>query len=142
MFWPSQQDYNEAIQNPRTCFEETELRTAVVECNNLGLPKARSGNFASVYKLDCGGKKWAVRCFNRQTQDQQEKYTAINAHLHQAALPYTVKFSYLARGILVGGKWYPIVKMEWADGLTLDKWVEANLRNSAALMGFLHSFVS
>ena len=142
MAWPTQQDYNEAIQNPRTCFEEIDLQTAVVECNNLGLPRARSGNFATVYKFDSGGKKWAARCFNRQTPDQQEKYTAINAHLRHVALPYTVEFAYLARGIRVGAQWYPIVKMEWAEGIPLDKWVENNLHNREALMGFLKSFVT
>jgi hypothetical protein len=142
MTWPSQQDYREAIQTPLICFEDPELRSAAVECDNLGLPRPRSGNFATVYKFDGGAKKWAVRCFNRQTQDQQEKYAAINAHLHQAALPYTVDFSYLVKGIRVGGQWYPVVKMEWADGVPLDKWVEANLHNRAALMGFLQSFVS
>jgi|ERR1017187_1587858 hypothetical protein len=142
MPWPSLLDYNEAIQNPRTCFEEGDLQTAIVECDNLGLPKARSGNFASVYKFDCDGKKWAVKCFNRQTQDQQERFAAINAHLHRVALPYTVDFSYLAKGIRVGGNWYPIIKMEWADGVTLEKWIKANLHNRAALMNFLQSFFS
>src|SRR5580658_4765269 len=104
MTWPSQQDYREAIQTPLICFEDPELRSAAVECDNLGLPRPRSGNFATVYKFDGGAKKWAVRCFNRQTQDQQEKYAAINAHLHQAALPYTVDFSYLVKGIRVGGQ--------------------------------------
>jgi hypothetical protein len=141
MPWPSLSDYNEAIQNPRTCFEEGDLKTAVVEYDKLG-PKARSGNFATVYKFDCGGKKWAVKCFNRQTQDQQERFAAINAHLHRMALPYTVDFSYLAKGIRVGGNWYPIIKMEWADGLTLEKWIKANLHDRAALMNFLQSFFS
>jgi serine/threonine protein kinase len=141
MPWPSLLDYNEAIQNPRTCFEESDLKTAIVEYDNLG-PKARTGNFASVYKFDCGGKKWAVKCFNRQTQDQQERFAAINAHLHRVALPYTVDFSYLAKGIRVGGNWFPIIKMEWADGLTLEKWIKSNLHNRAALMTFLQSFFS
>ncbi|MGA2387659.1 MAG: hypothetical protein ABSF97_01785 [Candidatus Sulfotelmatobacter sp.] len=118
------------------------MRNANVEVNNLGLPKARSGNFATVYKFDCGGKKWAVRCFNRQAQDQQERYAAINAYLRQVALPYTVDFTYFSKGIRVGAQWYPIVKMEWADGLQLDKWVEKNLHNSAALTSFLRAFVS
>jgi hypothetical protein len=142
MSWPSQQEYNEAIQNPQICFEDPDLRSGTVECNQLGLPKPRSGNFATVYKFECGGKKWAVRCFNRQTQDQQQRYAAINAHLHQAALPYTVGFTYLMKGIRARAQWYPIVKMEWADGVALNTWVENNLHNRAALMGFLKSFVS
>jgi len=142
MSWPNEQEYNEAIQNPQTCFEDLELRTGKVECTQLGLPRPRSGNFATVYRLDCGAKKWAVRCFRRQTQDQQERYTAINAYLHQVSLPYTVGFTYLMNGIRIRGQWYPIVKMEWADGTPLITWVEGNLNNPSALSSFLKSFVS
>lgn len=142
MSWPNEQEYNEAIQNPQTCFEDLELRTGKVECTQLGLPRPRSGNFATVYKLDCGLKKWAVRCFRRQTQDQQERYTAINAYLRQVSLPYTVGFTYLMNGIRIRGQWYPIVKMEWAEGIPLITWVEGNLNNASALCSFLKSFVS
>ena len=142
MSWPNEQEYNEAIQNPQTCFADIELRTGRVECTQLGLPRPRSGNFATVYKLECGLKKWAVRCFRRQTQDQQERYTAINAYLHQVSLPYTVGFTYLINGIRIRGQWYPIVKMEWAEGIPLITWVEGNLNNPSALSSFLKSFVS
>lgn len=142
MSWPNEQEYNEAIQNPQTCFEDLELRAGKVECNQLGLPRPRSGNFATVYKLDRIPQKWAVRCFRRQTQDQQERYTAINAYLHQVSLPYTVGFTYLTRGIRIRGQWYPIVKMEWAEGVPLNTWIERNLNNRDALTSFLKSFVS
>lgn len=140
MPWPRLDEYNQAIQNPRICFEDPELRTGMVEVDKLGLPRPRSGNFATVYKLDCATKKWAVKCFSRQTRDQEERYSAINAYLRQAALPYTVGFSYLLRGILISGQWYPVVKMEWTDGVPLNTWIEQNLRNPAALIGFLSSF--
>jgi hypothetical protein len=140
--WPSQQEYNEAIQEPRLCFEDSQLRTGKVECNQLGLPRPRAGNFATVYKMEAAGKKWAVKCFTRQTLDQHQRYAAINSHLHQVALPYVVDFSFLTRGILVRGNWYPIVKMEWAEGEPLHIWLEKNLRNSTALLTFSKSFVA
>lgn len=142
MSWPNEQEYNEAIQNPQTCFEDIDLRTGKVEINQLGLPKPRSGNFATVYKVDSGTKKWAVRCFRRQTQDQQERYSAINAYLQQVSLAYTVGFTYLIRGVRIRGQWYPIVKMEWADGVPLNTWIERNLNNRDALTSFLKSFIS
>jgi serine/threonine protein kinase len=140
MPWPRLDEYNQAIQNPRICFEDPELRTGTPEVDKLGLPRPRSGNFATVYRLDCAARKWAVKCFSRQTKDQEERYTAINSYLSQASLPYTVGFSYLVKGIRVNGQWYPVVKMEWTDGVPLNTWVEANLRNPAALVGFLKSF--
>ncbi|MBX9723714.1 MAG: hypothetical protein K2X81_20075, partial [Candidatus Obscuribacterales bacterium] len=62
MSWPSPQDYNEAIQNPHLCFSDEELRNGKAVLNALGLPQPNSGNFASVYRVRCDGKDWAVRC--------------------------------------------------------------------------------
>jgi len=45
-------------------------------------------------------------------------------------------------GIRIGRQWYPIVKMEWAEGIPLITWVERNLNNPSALSSFLKSFVS
>jgi hypothetical protein len=142
MSWPTQQEYNEAIQGPSICFEDAELRSGKVECDRLGLPRPRSGNFATVYKLQATGRTWAIRCFNRQMHDEQERYAAINAHLHKVALPYMVDFSFLQRGIRIKGGWYPLVKMEWAHGEPLNLWVERNLHNPSALVAFSQSFIT
>ena len=51
MSWPQAQEYNEAIQNPNTAFLDADLRRGTVRQNKLGLPKAISGGFASVYEV-------------------------------------------------------------------------------------------
>ena len=66
MCWPLSQDYNEVIQEPARCFADPELRRGEVEINALGLPAPRSGNFADVYAVASGPRKWAVKCFTRQ----------------------------------------------------------------------------
>jgi hypothetical protein len=73
--------------------------------------------------------------------DQQERYAAINTYLHLVSLPYVVEFTFLGRGILVQGHWYPIVKMEWAEGEPLNNWVARNVQNAPALIAFSKSFV-
>ena len=133
MPWPTPQDYNEAIQNPRSSFDDPDLRAGVPELTPLGLPRPITGNFASVYRVHCAGKDWAVRCFWREFDDLQQRYAAISAHLQSAQLPYTVGFQYLPRGIKVRGQWYPILKMEWVDGQLLDEYVEQHLDDPAAL---------
>ncbi len=133
MPWPTPQDYNEAIQNPRSSFEDPDLRTGMPELTPLGLPRPITGNFASVYRVHCAGKDWAVRCFWREFDDLQQRYAAISAHLQSAQLPYTVGFQYLPRGIKVRGQWYPILKMEWVEGELLNEYVEQHLHDPAAL---------
>ena len=55
MKWPNHADYAEAVQNPELCFEAPELHTGVVTTTPLGLPRALSGNFATVYEMTGGG---------------------------------------------------------------------------------------
>ncbi len=40
MAWPTSQDYNEAIQNPTSCFNDADLRQTEAKCNALGIPDA------------------------------------------------------------------------------------------------------
>ncbi|MDQ2743027.1 MAG: hypothetical protein M3Z66_12130, partial [Chloroflexota bacterium] len=133
MPWPTPQDYNEAIQNPRSSFDDPDLRAGRPSLTPLGLPRPITGNFASVYRVHCAGKDWAVRCFWREFDDLQQRYAAISAHLQSAQLPYTVGFQYLPRGIKVRGQWYPILKMEWVEGQLLNEYVEQHLHDPAAL---------
>lgn len=140
--WPTPQEYNEAVQNPALNFVDAELRGGTAELTPLGLPRAITGGFASVYKLRCGNRDWAVRCFLREVPDQQERYAAIGRHLASAKLPYTVGFAFLADGINVGGRPYPILKMEWVQGEPLDRWIERHLGNSAALRAMADRWVA
>jgi hypothetical protein len=134
MPWPLSQDYNEAIQSPEQCFADAELRQAEARCNPLGLPMPRSGNFADVYELlHPDGRKWAVKCFTRQVAGLRDRYAAISAHLKQASLKFMVDFTYLDQGIKVAGQWYPILKMDWVEGLTLNECVKEHADNASVL---------
>lgn len=132
--WPSPQDYNEAIQNPQFCFADPELKVAAVETDMLGLPRPVSGSFASVYKLTSGGKSFAVRCFLRDLDHQQERYQAISQYFLHQGFKFAVPFVFLPEGIRVGSFWYPILKMEWVEGLTVDRFVRDEARNPAKLL--------
>ncbi|MEI8374270.1 MAG: hypothetical protein WCJ35_15715 [Planctomycetota bacterium] len=129
MAWPKNTDYHEAIQNPRVSFHDEELRGGEVAGNALGLPMLWSGGFADVYKVHCPatGNTWAVKCFTREVRSLQERYRSIAEHLKQARLPFTVDFQYLDQGIRIAGVWFPILKMHWVEGLTLDQFVKEHL---------------
>ena len=133
MPWPTPQDYNEAVQNPRSVFVDGELRSGQPELDRLGLPRPRSGSFACVYKIECPGRAWAAKCFTTEVNDQQERYEAIDRHLAQARLPYTVAFGYQPQGLRVKGRAYPLLKMEWVRGVSLSAFIGDNLSNPALL---------
>jgi hypothetical protein len=129
------QDYNEAIQHPGSCFGDAELRAAEPVTNALGLPLPCSGNFADVYHLrhPATGASWAVKCFTRSVPGRHERYDEISRHLGRARLPFTIDFAYLEEGIRVRGQWYPVVKMQWVEGLLLNQFVRDNLARPALL---------
>ncbi len=140
MFWPSAQDYNEAIQNPATSFADRDLRRGTVESNKLGLPKVMSGAFASVYKINTSESPWAVRCFLNSRPDHQERYKHISDFVLFDDLECTVPFYYLEQGIKIKGSWYPILKMEWVEGRTLEKFLDENFNKKPLVLGLLKQF--
>ena len=75
--WPTMTEYQEAIQSPKLCFENKELRKGQAVTNTLGLPRPVSGQFASVYELDASRSKWAIKCFLRNTPDLHSRYASI-----------------------------------------------------------------
>jgi formylglycine-generating enzyme required for sulfatase activity len=134
MPWPLSQDYNEAIQSPAANFTDADLKKGEAATNALGIPMPYSGNFADVYQVRCpDDSRWAVKCFTREAPGLRERYQEISAHLKQARLPFTVDFTYLEKGIRVAGKWYPVLKMQWVEGLTLNQFVSQNLDKPAML---------
>ncbi len=135
MSWPVSQDYNEAVQDPGASFGDADLRSAEAVTNAIGLPLPCSGNFADVYQLrqPATGASWAVKCFTRSVAGRQERYEEISRHLSRVRLPFTVDFVYLEEGIRVRGRWYPVVKMQWIEGLLLNQFVRDNLDKPALL---------
>lgn len=132
MQWPTPQDYNEAVQDPYLCFSDAELAAAEVRCDRFGMPRAETGNFASIYRLNCADSSWAVRCFLYQIADRENRYRAISDCLREASLPFLLPFIYQADGIKVSGKSFPIVKMKYLDAYTLKNYVSSIAGNKKA----------
>lgn len=123
-------EYAEAVQSPRSSFNDPELQVAAAEMGMLG-PLVCSGNFASVYHLIAadGRRSWAVKCFTRRVSGQQERYQRISEHLAAASLQCAVDFQYQPEGVRIRGEWFPILKMDWVDGLTLTEFIDRNVED-------------
>ena len=123
IFWPTPQDYNESIQNPSVNLSDGDLRNGTVRSAGSGIPMPVTGGFASVYRIDTGEKRWALRCFLRQIPDIERRYQHTLSFLQKVDLPYMAASEFSPKGIRVGDSWYPTLKMEWISGLTLDEHV-------------------
>lgn len=139
-WWPSPQDYNEAIQNPHVNLQDAELKSGVVYVDSLDIPRPVTGAFASVYRVHCSSGDRAVRCFLRDVADAETRYSLISEFVQHDDLISTVTFDYLRTGIRVNGQSFPILKMEWVEGQTLEHYIESILRSNIALEHLAEKF--
>lgn len=136
-FWPTARQYAEAVQCPAVCFDEPSLRGMLAAVDRLGMPLVTSGQFAYVFKLNppsSPGDSLAVRCFRGYLGDRAERYSALDAHLAAHRIAALPRFRYLPRGILVAGRRYPVLVMEWVEGPTLDVYLDEAVGRREALM--------
>lgn len=142
MILPRGDEYNVAVQNPKIAFTDADLKSSSVEETPLGLPKPYSGGFTITYKLSNSQKGWAVRCFHRDIQDLQRRYQAIGNFLTKTPSQYFVEAKYLAEGIKVNGKGYPVIKMLWLEGEPLNIFLTKAYTQKAKIEKLLADFVN
>lgn len=133
MTYPTLEQYNQALQSPQYVLKDPELKQGQVKKTGYGLPLALCGGFALTYAIDVGGKKFALRCFHKESRDLEHRYQAISAHLDYLKSPYFLPFYFNPHGISIQGHTYPVVKMAWAKGKTLAEFLEDEHGNSLAL---------
>lgn len=145
MSFPSPSEYDDAIQNLSSAFIDTELKNG----KNDGPLRfgvhgtVASGSFAIVYRIKCGSKRFAVKCFTSQPPDnQRQRYSTIHDHLSRSQLKCSVGFEYLEDGVHVRGITYPILKMEWMEAPTLLKHIPTQLADSVRLRRLTDSFLN
>jgi hypothetical protein len=138
--WPSPREFWEAIQSPQTCFTDTNLRSSKAAVDKLGLPLVASGGFASVFKLNAadGSRATAIRCFRGSLGDRERRYREFSVHLASRRDIPLARFQYVPDGMIVRGKKYPILVMDWIEGSTLDVYIEGVLKLADAKQHLKH----
>lgn len=141
--WPDNAQYVLAIQNPNLSFKDDELRNGKVELNKLGLPKVVCGAFALVFKLSLPNRYLAIRCFSRKPAGTtRERYDKLNQYLMKHSMAFLVPFEYLHQGIRIGTEYYPIVKMQWIEGMSLDQFVHVHKKDRKIILDLADDFFS
>lgn len=149
MPFPSILEYKQAVIAAGDNFKDL-LPLEMVE-ETPGQPKFASGNFAVVFKMRNPetDKLYAVKCFHRDSPDRHERLTAIAGYLQNNSSPYWVHYRYLPNELWVdseiaGAGEYPVVFMEWAEGVTLFEAVRTHCtdNNTGALQQLSEKFSS
>lgn len=133
MSYPTLEQYNEAFQHPQLALVDPDLKKGTIATTGLGLPLALCGGFALTYTVTTGTTKYAVRCFHKQSNALEQRYSAISDRLKSLRSPYFLDFEFQPHGVRVYGKAFPVVKMAWASGDTLGEFLERRYRNKSDL---------
>lgn len=139
--YPTMDQYNDAVQHPQTAFSDPVLKAAKIATNGMGLPIALGGGFALTYTATAQGRKFAIRCFHKEAKGLEARYGHVDKGLRTASGSYFVGFEYQPTGVLVNGKRYPIVKMDWVDGDTLGSFLEDNYSNKNRIERLRQQFI-
>lgn len=100
-----------------------------------------SGNFAVVFKMkDEYGKQYAVRCFHRAQQGREKNYKLICDELAKVSSPYLSPIRYYDKELFVESGEYPVLLMDWVEGMTLDKYIRKVVNDKKALRQLTENF--
>jgi hypothetical protein len=113
--FPSRADYIAAVEKAANFVLDPVLKRGRPRTDRNGQPLIFSGGFTSVFVIDCRDKAYALRCWISDIGDAAHRYQVIGDCLDQVHLPWFVDFAYESEGILVNGKRYPTLRMEWVD---------------------------
>ena len=145
MQYPLISEYVEAIRSAEDNFNQLSDLRPVLDSN--GNPVMSSGNFAVVFKMqDVNTQQlYAVKCFTREQEKREEHYRKIAEELEFTSSPYLLHFRYLEDELFVdttqsGTNDFPVLVMDWAEGVTLDNYLKAHLHDSYVLQLLAYRF--
>lgn len=101
-----------------------------------------AGMFAVVFKIKMNGRDQAVRCFLSAGDDIAPRYKALRLYLKDKDLDWAVNFNYLEEEMFIDGKYYPIVLMDWVDGIPINNYVKFHQHNAAKLTDLQNKLIS
>ena len=137
MLYPTIKQYLDALRLAEDNFDKLAAFRLVTGVD--GNPVMSSGNFAVVFKMQDSrdGSFHAVKCFLKDQPGRSEAYHLIADELEQITSSYLARIRFLERELFVdtgnGGDEYPVLVMDWVEGITLDRYLRQHLSDSYVL---------
>jgi len=143
MKYPLRNEYNTAVRNLDKFVLDNILKqgTPVKQTSNPNFLRSYNGGNAIVYEIQTNPKKYALKCWVADLGDLKNRYQEIDNYLQTVKLSYFVDFSYKEKGILVNGEKFPIIRMEWVDGISFERFVTNNITNPVYIRDFADQFL-
>jgi serine/threonine protein kinase len=134
MAYPSRTDIVTAMRNPQVSFRANDLIGGSVIQKGSRIIQY-SGGYTTVFPFHTkDSKKVAVRCWIADIGDAKKRSQEISAYLNALKNPYFCDFKYLDDAILINGAIYPVVVMDWVDGMPLKEYINDNISNIKSII--------
>ncbi|MEE9417745.1 MAG: hypothetical protein V3V01_20880 [Acidimicrobiales bacterium] len=141
--WPNAGAYATAARAPDEFFVDALFRSAELRKSPLGIPLPATGRNAVVFKATgADGNDLALRCFTNPPLEGRERYHRISSRLRALALPLFPGVNWNDEAVEVDGERWPMLDMDWVEGLTLDQWVTEALGDPVRLRGLADEWVT
>lgn len=145
MIYPTINEYISALEESQDNFDK--LSSLRLCTDGGGHPIMNSGNFAVVFKMqDVVTKKYkAVKCFTREQIGREDSYAKIAEQLKYEYSNYIVDFEYFKKELFVYSEsckeeLFPVVVMDWVNGIPLDSYIRLHANNKYALELLTYQF--
>ena len=145
MNYPLISEYLESIKHSEDNFNVlSTLRPVYDEAGEIVMS---SGNFAVVFKMkdESSGKLYAVKCFLKEQEGRDIAYQQITDELEYVSSNYLCSIKYLQKKLFVDSTVssdteFPVLLMDWVEGVTLDKYVHQHISDKYALQLITYQF--
>lgn len=128
--YPSRTDIVTAMRNPQVSLIASELIGGTIIQNGSRVIQY-PGGYTTVFPFNTNkGEKVAVRCWIADIGDAKRRSQEISTYLVNLNSPYFCDFKYLEDALLINGKTYPIVLMDWVEGKTLKDFINDNIHSN------------
>lgn len=138
--YPSRSDIVTAMRNPKVSFKSIEIvGGSVIQKGSRVIQY--SGGYTTVFPFyKASGVKVAIRLWIADIGEAKKRSLEISKYLENLNHNYFVGFKYIDDAILINGILYPIVLMEWVDGLTLKEYINKNISNPSKILELSEKF--
>lgn len=145
MNYPLISEYVQSIKFSEENFDKLSNLRPVLDADSN--PIMSSGNFAVVFKMEDrqSGKLYAVKCFLRDQKGRDESYRLIVSELEYLSSTFFIPMKYFEKELFVNttqtnNTEFPILLMDWVEGLTLDKYIHKYIHDPYKLSMITYQF--